>query len=1165
LIVVGDEVARMLRRVVGATGVSVLLAALSVVPPAVAGPVPGAVPDPVEVRETTETKAVAAAVASGRSVEVAGSRAEDARTIATPQGRLVYESYSVPRWTNRVGGVWRQIDTGLRIAGDGTVAPIATLADVRFSAGGSAPMATWSLSGGQVSLSWPEALPAPRLEGDTAVYERVLPGVDLRARALVDGLTWVLVVHSREAAQNPALERLRFGLSASGVSVRGRADGGFEVLDDDGAVVASAGEALMWDSSGLPSTRTAGRTASAAGLDDDEVLRSAPDLSRKAELPTAVGDGGLTIVPDMALLRGSKTAYPVVIDPSTTINKLRWGYAGSTNATRDDGVARVGHDPEGSGNYRSFFAFNLSGLAGKTVLSAKFITTMKHSWSCDATPVNLYRSADLGSQGKQSWDGPNLDLWLQQQSGHAHKPSGGEGCSNDPQPDMPMEFAPAALRDDLAAAAGQGNYTLALSARQSDGSSESTSTWWKKFSVPATKLTVEYNSTPNTPTAAQLATHADHTAPPHACVAGDARPIVRSTKPWLKATLTDPDGTGGGLLSGTFMLERSLGGLWLRIGGVTDVGVVHGAKAEVQYPIRFSGGDRLRWRVQTKDTLEGVSDWSPWCEFDVDGTPPGAVPGVSSADGLYPEAEPGGSDQEHGGVGQSGQFTFAANGESDVYGYVYRINGGPEMIVTAGTLGGSVTVWVTPMHRKENVLTVRSRDQAGNKSAPYDYVFLVGDPSGPAAAWDMNESSGGMLASAVAGGPEATISGAVRVDGRIPGTHENTGADRSVRFDGVDDYAATAASVLDTSKSFSVSAWARPTVSGTWGSVVSQSGATSNGPFKLQRDASGRWFFYLFSQDGSPVVVGAQSVSPAPLGVWQHVAGVYDAGARQIRLYVNGVLQDTETVASSWASTGVMQVGRVHWQGAQTNHFTGDIDDVRVWQRALDPDIDLLPLVAPVLVGHWEMDDYDDEEPREESDQSGYQRPVTLSTAPGAGWCEGYSFTTALCLDGSTTALAQTSSSVLRTDQSYTVAAWVKPTGVSSFPTVLSQCGSLRCAFYLQRQDNAPASWALVQPSADQLSPAPTYSTVKWSGTPTPNTWVHLAGVYDADTAQLRLYVNGQLAGIKTGVPAGWAATGPLRIGRADSGGAVAGAIDRVRAWQGALTQDEITALVAEP
>lgn len=57
-----------------------------------------------------------------------------------------------------------------------------------------------------MSLAWPGTLPRPRIEGDTAVYESVLPDVDLRMRALTDDFSWVLVVKSATAAMNPALE-----------------------------------------------------------------------------------------------------------------------------------------------------------------------------------------------------------------------------------------------------------------------------------------------------------------------------------------------------------------------------------------------------------------------------------------------------------------------------------------------------------------------------------------------------------------------------------------------------------------------------------------------------------------------------------------------------------------------------------------------------------------------------------------------------------------------------------------------------------------------------------------------------------------------------------------------------------------------------------------------
>lgn len=58
-----------------------------------------------------------------------------------------------------------------------------SVADVAFSDGGDAPMVTLTRGGGTVALSWPEALPAPTVSGDSVTYPNVLPDVDLVVRA----------------------------------------------------------------------------------------------------------------------------------------------------------------------------------------------------------------------------------------------------------------------------------------------------------------------------------------------------------------------------------------------------------------------------------------------------------------------------------------------------------------------------------------------------------------------------------------------------------------------------------------------------------------------------------------------------------------------------------------------------------------------------------------------------------------------------------------------------------------------------------------------------------------------------------------------------------------------------------------------------------------------
>jgi hypothetical protein len=85
------------------------------------------------------------------------------------------------------------------------------------------------------------------------------------------------------------------------------------------------------------------------------------------------------------------------------------------------------------------------------------------------------------------------------------------------------------------------------------------------------------------------------------------------------------------------------------------------------------------------------------------------------------------------------------------------------------------------------------------------------------------------------------------------------------------------------------------------------------------------------------------------------------------------------------------------------------------------------------------------------------------------------------------------------------------------------------------------------------------------------NTWVHLAGVYDAVTRKLALYVDGTRVDPGTATVAGrWNATGPFAVGRArwtPVGGSPSnvdhwvGALDEVRVFQGVLSPSAINTL----
>jgi hypothetical protein len=202
---------------------------------------------PLAVRASVSA-AVRQAHESGKQVEVGSLLGETSEVYAQPDGTFEAVEHLRPVRTRR-NGSWVDIDSTLVKRADGTIAPVASTVDLAFSGGGDGPMATMVRAGRKLSLSWPTPLPAPALSGSTATYKDVITGVDLQLRADVDGFSHLLVVKTREAAQNPQLSKLKFTTATTGVTVHEDADGGLQAVDaGGGGTVFEAQQPLMWDS-----------------------------------------------------------------------------------------------------------------------------------------------------------------------------------------------------------------------------------------------------------------------------------------------------------------------------------------------------------------------------------------------------------------------------------------------------------------------------------------------------------------------------------------------------------------------------------------------------------------------------------------------------------------------------------------------------------------------------------------------------------------------------------------------------------------------------------------------------------------------------------------------------------------------------------------------------
>jgi hypothetical protein len=538
----------------------------------------------------------------------------------------------------------------------------------------------------------------------------------------------------------------------------------------------------------------------------------------------------------------------------------------------------------------------------------------------------------------------------------------------------------------------------------------------------------------------------------------------------------------------------------------------------------------------------------------------------------------------------SGSFTFTA-GAPDVVKYVYGWRGLAKTTVTVPA-GASYTVTLTPPMFGRNTLEVYSLDSVNKQSVTHNYGFLVGAPSQPLAHWPLDTIDGHNY-SDVRGGKDLTANESVSwaYDTRIVG-------EATASFANGGD-AQTTGPVVDTSKSFSVSAWVRLTdTSDSYRAVISQVGAVGHGFILYNTRDAGLWGFVLYNTD-STSTAGTFVYAPATLNVWTHLLAVYDAGERQVKIYANGVLTQAATrTATPWNATGPLHLG---WaRGMSTG--VGQITDVRVWQRVVVPqdiwgaDADaaagveaVAGLLTPTKVAAWDFNgaaghvcasalspqwgqslDFGEgtcTDPYSPAQTAGYTADDHDGNG-GAMWLN-HSPDGEAGTAGDGQGYAATAGPVLVSDQSFTVSAWVRPTIAGGRQVVLSQVGANQARFLLcQDQDGSVSKWRFYLYGADNAAAtgAGVFSTdpVAFDPDGDGKNWTHIVGVYDAALSQIRLYVNGTLQGAPVDVDAvpAWRASGPLNVGRSVVAGAgtshFRGDVDQVSVFAGAMSDREV-------
>jgi hypothetical protein len=227
---------------------------------------------------------------------------------------------------------------------------------------------------------------------------------------------------------------------------------------------------------------------------------------------------------------------------------------------------------------------------------------------------------------------------------------------------------------------------------------------------------------------------------------------------------------------------------------------------------------------------------------------------------------------------------------------------------------------------------VRATDAAGNLSSYSAIVNATTSASlsltGLVAAYSFNQGSGTTVADASGYANTGTIVGASwTTAGRYGG---------ALSFNGTSSYVNLGnRASLQLTGSMTWSAWVKAAAN-PWddGQIIAKSDNSSGWQFKSSPD-TGQHTFGVAVSGSTSSHTQRYSRTVRSLNTWYHVAGVYNAAARTLDIYVNGVLDNgvlRGTVPSSQYNANVdVTIGR----RSGGFYFNGIIDQVRVYNRAL--------------------------------------------------------------------------------------------------------------------------------------------------------------------------------------------------------------------------------------
>ncbi|MFD7101402.1 LamG-like jellyroll fold domain-containing protein [Streptomyces celluloflavus] len=461
--------------------------------------------------------------------------------------------------------------------------------------------------------------------------------------------------------------------------------------------------------------------------------------------------------------------------------------------------------------------------------------------------------------------------------------------------------------------------------------------------------------------------------------------------------------------------------------------------------------------------------------------------------------------------------------------------------------------------------------QVGDPGSPASAVFPLDEPESATTV----EGHGDVLPAKFHGGVTLGLKGV---------------AGNAVKFNGTDGYAQigqTSGPHVDTSRSFTVSAWAKLDKKPSSPAIITAQAGKERPGFELyySKDLD-RWVFNQYAEDkaGAGII---RAMGPkggtAAVGEWVHLTGVHDTVADTLTLYVNGQETGSVKLGGAFYAGQSMYIGAGNYSGNPGAFFPGEIDEVRLYDRPVSAEeARQLFQQRPLVKGRWKFDAAGTGSAPTTPDDSESGHQMTLGGGAEVSTEGAYMGDNGLVLNGSS-GYAATSGAPVDTGTSFTATAWAQ---AASMPqngvSVMSAAGSKQSAFTVRfvpdpKDPEVRGRWELEMPDKDSSSAA--LERVTNTEFYDVREWNHLAVVYDGFAKQARLYVNGILQEVSCSEGDGscedrastgenvlsFKANDSLQVGRVKNDGAwseyFGGAVDDVWVFQGALNDSQIEEL----